>query len=274
MLHNASVPELWRRFTVYLPRMLAAALDMTNGQGKAAFVVSYCRVAEFQRRGLVHLHAVVRADPRAGQGLPAHLDAGILAVACRMAAHAVRVSHARGVAVFGEQLDAQVLDTAPEKVRKVAAYIAKYASKSAHDSGALDRRIRHRAELDARGLPRHVRAMTGTAWGLGADPASGHPRLRRHAHCLGFGGLFLTKSRGYSTTFAALRGARAAWRRAELEKRLGIAAISYESRWRAVGVGWRSAAEETFARDAAAALADERRLAWEESRTLELTTTC
>jgi hypothetical protein len=34
-------------------------------------------------------------------------------------------------------------------------------------------------------------------------------RLRDHAHTLGYPGHLITKSRGYSTTFAALRAARA-----------------------------------------------------------------
>ncbi len=47
------------------------------------------------------------------------------------------------------------------------------------------------------------------------DPWAG---LRRWAHLLGFGGHFLTKARRYSTTFAALRAARANYRRDELHE--------------------------------------------------------
>ena len=39
-------------------------------------------------------------------------------------------------------------------------------------------------------------------------PRSADLNLARHAHRLGFGGHFLTKSRRYSTTFGALRDAR------------------------------------------------------------------
>ena len=47
-----------------------------------------------------------------------------------------------------------------------------------------------------------------TAWELGGRPHLAHLGLRRWAHCFGFGGHWLTKSRRYSTTFGVLRAAR------------------------------------------------------------------
>jgi hypothetical protein len=188
--------------------MLAGVLGLTQAEAKGALRVSFCRVAEFQRRGVVHLHAVVRADGPDDGAPPAACGPGEVAVACRMTAAAVRAPHVRGQASFGSQIDVAVLDAEESRARKVAAYVAKYATKSAHDSGALDRRIRHDKDLAHRRLPAHGRRMAETAWRLGAGPDARHLRLRRYAHCLGYGGLFLSKSRRYSTTFAALRSTR------------------------------------------------------------------
>jgi hypothetical protein len=266
VLHNATTPELWRRFTVYLPRMLAGVLGLTQAQARARITLSFCRVAEFQRRGVVHLHAVVRADGPESSAPPGNCGSAELAVACRMTAAAVRAPHVRGRARFGSQIDVAVLDAEESRVRKVAAYVAKYASKSAHDSGALDRRIRHEDDLARRRLPAHERRMAETAWRLGAEAGSQRLRLRRYAHCLGYGGSFLSKSRRYSTTFAALRSNRTAWRRERLEERLGARLRSYESHWKAVGVGWSSAGEALYAKGAAEQLEAMRRVAWEEAR--------
>ena len=265
VLHNAMVPELWRRFTIYLPRALAAVLDMTQSQAAQAYQLAFCRVAEFQRRGSAHLHVVVRADGPNGAAPPAELGSAHLAIACRMAAAAVQASHARGRAVFGTQLDVQMLDTTAAATRKVAAYLAKYATKSSHHSGALDRRIHYPAEMEARPVPHHQKRLVRAAWELGASEDLAPLRLRRRAHCFGYGGLFLTKSLGYSTTFTALRAARADWRRHELETRLGIAGVLYESRWQAVGIGWSSSAEARYACLEAQHLEESRRLAWEEA---------
>lgn len=266
VLHNAMVPELWRRFTIYLPRALAAVLEMPQSQAAQLIHLAFCRVAEFQRRGSAHLHVVVRADGADGTTPPASLTSAQLALACRMAAAAVRASHARGRVVFGTQLDVQVLDADNANVRKVAAYLAKYATKSSHDSGALDRRIHYPAELEARSIPEHHKRLVRAAWALGAEEELAPLRLRRHAHCFGYGGLFLTKSRCYSTTFTRLRAARAEWRRSELEQRLGVGGGLFESRWAAVGIGWSSSAEARYARLQAEHLEESRRLAWEAAR--------
>ena len=48
-----------------------------------------------------------------------------------------------------------------------------------------------------------------SAWQLGDDPQLDGESLRRWAHQFGYGGHCFTKSRRYSTTFKALREARA-----------------------------------------------------------------
>ena len=91
-------------------------------------------------------------------------------------------------------------------------------------------------------------------------------RLRRHAHGLGYGGHFLSKSQRYSTSFSALKAARAAWR--EAMRRGGDAGEtadrSLERRLRAVGVGWTSRGEELWAGCQQRQRIEERRLGNEE----------
>jgi len=89
--------------------------------------------------------------------------------------------------------------------------------------------------------------MVATALELAADPAFCGLNLARHAHHLGYGGHFLTKSRNYSTTFGALRDARAQWREA---RRLGsdvAADQTSEGLWHAAGAGWTNRGELLFA---------------------------
>ena len=53
---------LWARFTIALRRALAAALGIGGRDFPQHARLSYAKVAEYQRRGLVHFHAVIRLD--------------------------------------------------------------------------------------------------------------------------------------------------------------------------------------------------------------------
>src|SRR6516162_6891999 len=55
---NAHAPELWRRTVIGIRRHLAK-LAKTHG---ARVRLSYAKAAEFQRRGLIHFHAIFRLD--------------------------------------------------------------------------------------------------------------------------------------------------------------------------------------------------------------------
>jgi hypothetical protein len=66
VLFNACAPELWRRFTITLRRSLARQAGLTNKALAAQLRVSYAKVAEYQRRGVVHFHAIIRLDGPAG----------------------------------------------------------------------------------------------------------------------------------------------------------------------------------------------------------------
>ena len=177
------------------------------------------------------------------------------------------MSHPRGAARWGEQIDIQVLDDSCEDTTKrVSGYVAKYATKSSDGAGVLDSRIRSAEDLARRHLPAHLRAMAEVAWALGGEAAVESLHLRRHAHGLGYGGHFLSKSRHYSTTLGALKAARAAWR--EAMRRGGDAGEtadrSLERRLRAVGVGWTSRGEELWAGCQQRQRREERRLGNEE----------
>jgi hypothetical protein len=242
VLQNALTPELWRRTAVTLPRALAKVLGVTQRQLAGQVRLSFVKVAEYQRRGLVHLHVVVRADPVGAAGLAA--TAGDVAHACHRAARAVSVVHDRGVAHWGDQVDVRALE--PDGRGRVASYAAKYLSKGAGESGVLDHRITGDEDLRARlaRLDPLTAAMVGTCWRLGADEALAH--LRRHAHGLGFGGFVLSKSEQWSTTFGELRRARSQWREDRRRPADGSAG-PVEARWRAVGTGWSNRGEMIFA---------------------------
>jgi hypothetical protein len=61
-LFNALVGDLWRRTTIALRRELARALGVPARQLNQHVRVSYVKVAEYQARGAVHLHAAIRLD--------------------------------------------------------------------------------------------------------------------------------------------------------------------------------------------------------------------
>jgi hypothetical protein len=62
VLWNALAPELWRRTTIALQRALARLVGLQEQKLRQLVRVSYAKVAEFQRRGAIHFHAVLRLD--------------------------------------------------------------------------------------------------------------------------------------------------------------------------------------------------------------------
>jgi hypothetical protein len=226
-LFNAYLGELWRRTVIAIRRQLATLTGTPVRQVEAAVRLSYVKVAEFQRRGVVHTHALIRLDPEHPDADLAGpwADTAVLVAAIRGAAAAVRAPIPGGsrTARWGGQLDITPL-TYPgphnlsageggvgeaRRVRRIAGYLAKYAVKAAEDLGAPTTRLRHPGQLT--GLAEPAASLIATAWELAGRPEHAPLHLARHAHDLGFRGHFLTKSRRYSTTFTALRAARATW---------------------------------------------------------------
>ncbi|MFF9266208.1 replication initiator [Streptomyces longwoodensis] len=229
VLWNAHAGALWRRFSIYLRREVAKRAGLTQRAFRNHARISFAKVAEYQKRGAVHFHAVIRLDgPEGGDTPPpAWATAELLADAIEAAAVLARIAGPEidGRAhtfTFGRQLDVRTIRSADFDggqeltERAVAAYIAKYATKGAETAtGTLDRPIRFLAELAQVRITDHARRMIRTAWTLGARKELADLRLRAWAHMLGFRGHFSTKSRRYSTTLGALRDARAQWRRSQ-----------------------------------------------------------
>jgi hypothetical protein len=261
VLWNALCPELWRRTTIAIRRALARMIGVSTRHLPNLLRVSFAKVAEYQQRGTVHLHAVVRLDPADDSDAPVlPADAASLAVAIRLAASTVSVpfpAGISGVARWGSQIDVRVITSQQQNVaiggdrgrdgqnpvsadaRAVANYVAKYATKSTDAGGVLDRRLRGLEDLDIRGVTGHLRRLVETAWRLGER--ADLPRLRAWAHTLGFGGHWLTKSRRYSVTFAYLRAERQAWRMARQSERAGDPSeMVTMGTWKWVGTGWQT----------------------------------
>lgn len=267
VLWNAHATELWRRTTIGIQRYLAKVMGVSSSRFTDHARLSYAKVVEYQQRGLVHLHIVIRLDGAAGPAdRPSEsltidrLESAVLG-ACRRAHLTYPMTEGvSGEIRWGEQIDVRrvTLDSvAPEAV---AAYIAKYATKSTDAFGRLDRRLRQ-SDLDRLDVRPHLERLVRTAWDLGDRPALEHLKLRRWAHTLGFRGHWLTKSRRYSTTLGALRSARTQWS----ASRGGVVPVGPESvavkDWRYLGLGWDNHGDEWLARTAATAAAEARQLA-------------
>jgi hypothetical protein len=216
VIWNNALGELWRRTTIYLPRILARLTGMTQKRLRERVRVSYVKVAEFQRRGVVHFHALWRLDA-AGDELappPEAFDAQLLADAITAALPKAIVPAEDEDADpygWGRQHEVRALDLGGDlqEAARVAGYIAKYATKSTEDAGGVGYRIEKAHELGGLRCREHARRLITSAWQLGEREEVDTERMRRWAHRFGFGGHCFTKSRRFSTTFKALREARA-----------------------------------------------------------------
>lgn len=237
VLWNNHASELWRYFSIYLRREIAARAGLTQKAAREQSRVSFGKVAEYQKRGAVHFHAVIRFDGPDGPDSPppawATLD--LLADAIRAAAARVRVvvpakpEHGfvnDWVLAWGEQIDVQPIGAFGNgeelTEQAVASYVAKYATKAAETTGAVDQPVGNKEALVLLGVPDHPRRLMETCMDL--DGAYPDRRLRAWAHMLGFRGHFSTKSRRYSTTLGALRQVRADYRAAQQRASLGLPA--------------------------------------------------
>jgi hypothetical protein len=212
-LWNANLGALWRRTITYLPRELAALGGLSVAALRAQVRVAYAKVAEFQARGSVHVHAVIRLDgpdgpdtAPAGGATAQRLAEAVARTAARVAVTVAGPDGRELIVRWGSQVDTRPItadrDAGDGHGAGVAGYLAKYATKDAQTGGGLDRRIRVEGVIERAELSDHARALMRCAWTLSP----------RWAHSLGFRGHFLTKARRYSVTFAALRSVRAEYR--------------------------------------------------------------
>jgi hypothetical protein len=297
VLWNALAPELWRRTTIAVYRTLARLVGLQEGELRRLVRVSYAKVAEFQRRGAIHFHAVIRLDGATECRCPGCLappsepfTADLLEDALRLAVPAVRVpcppledGGPERYARWGDQLDVRNItkadgDAGELSAEQVAGYIAKYATKGTENFGSgLDRRVGAADLQHLDKLPAHVAELVRACWELGGRPELDSLRLRAWAHMLGFGGHWSTKSRRYSTTMTVLRRARVAfakrrrardgvpldaWGRPEDDQAVVVVAA-----WVFVGAGYATEGERWLALSAAARAREQRRIAREELTT-------
>jgi hypothetical protein len=300
---NCWAGELWRRTTIAITRALRP-LEVMYG---VKLRISYGKVAEYQRRGVVHFHALIRLDTRD----PDNLDA-ILAPPADITARDLAELVADTVATvsfethpyadtghtwpmhWGPQLDVRPvgnLGTGEITSEAVAAYLAKYATKATETTGLPPTgRMTAEAAEHYSDAHTHLGCLIAYAYQLGGLPhdwttdeqkADWHKtwgKLRRWTHMLGFGGHFSTKSRRYSTTHKALRAQRRAWHRTSRTdwRRRHIDRLEHEHddettlivcQLTLAGIGWNTTADAQLAADAADRARAHRQLVKEERRT-------
>jgi len=212
VLWNANASKLWNNTIQTIRRALAEAAGLNQRNLKSVAQVHYLKVAELQRRGLVHFHVVLRADGPGdpGEPVPSWLSIELLR---RVVRQSIRKSSVvvpdREDYRWGQLLDVQDLGTQSEDTGAVASYLAKYVTKTTEGSTELAHRFTSRRQIVSLVDDPHVRRLVLTSWNLARRPEFEPFHLRDHAHTFGFTGLPITKSRSYSTTFAALRSSRA-----------------------------------------------------------------
>ncbi|MET7820035.1 replication initiator [Micromonospora zamorensis] len=70
VLWNAYTRDLWQRLHRNLYESLASSQGMSRTAARQTVRVAYAKVAEYQRRGSIHFHAVTRFDGPGGPGDP------------------------------------------------------------------------------------------------------------------------------------------------------------------------------------------------------------
>jgi ribosomal protein L44E len=277
---NNQTGELWRRTAQHAARLLDRHAKQHGDQGRVR--LSYGKVAEYQRRGVVHYHALIRLDgidpdnPDVVIPPPEWANALVLSHVVRTAIEATGyytkphpANPGGWLITWGRQLDIRPLRLRGDRAiddAAVAGYLAKYATKSTDATGHVSKRITP-ATIGIYADDTHPGRLIDAAWTLGN--AADYERLIRWAHMLGFGGQFFSKSKRYSTTFKALRKVRTDWRRRGHRQRridtqlatgrdedttIVLNTLTY------VGSGWHTTGDALLA-NTSAAMARERRRA-------------
>ena len=271
---NNSTGELWRRTKQAIERHLNQ-LARHRGLPYGARV-SHGKAAEYQARGAVHFHVLLRLDGHdeddPGRLLPppSGITVADLQDATRHAAATISFLTSPHPAMsagwrigWGSELDVRAITvrgTGTVTDLMVASYLAKYSTKGTEVTGHASKRLTPAiVDLYADAAGTHAERLIHACWKLGHHP--GYASLQRWAHMLGFGGHFLTKARNYSITFADLRAARIIYRRtqdpgpehqpirtaehADEETTLIVGHLTY------AGTGWKTSGDALLASTAA-----------------------
>ncbi len=267
---NNHTGELWRRTKQAIERHLN---QLARHRGLPYGVrVSHGKAAEYQARGAVHFHVLLRLDGHderdPGRLLPPPpgITVADLEDATRHAAATITyltpphpASPSGWFIAWGDELDVRSITmrgTGTVTDLMVASYLAKYSTKGTEVTGHASKRLTPvTIDLYADAAGTHAERLVYTCWQLGHHPD--YTSLQRWAHMLGFGGHFLTKARNYSATFADLRAARITYRRtqdpgpehqplrtadhADVETTLIVGNLSY------AGTGWKTTGDALLA---------------------------
>ncbi len=137
VLWNANAGELWRRTTIGIARALANLAGVPRNELRRSVRISFAKVVEYQRRGSVHVHAVVRLDAAAEvtETPPAPFDADLLTEAIARAVRTVSVpapstGGVTGSFRWGPQLDLRPIGGDGAVPTAIPGYLSNYATKS------------------------------------------------------------------------------------------------------------------------------------------------
>jgi hypothetical protein len=233
VLWNVQSARLWNRTIEQVRRHLALSEGIAPNDFRYHARLSYLKVAEFQRRGLVHFHAILRVD---GPGEPFSSPSKFLSTPLLIDVITKVVSQFTIAGVddeiipWGHQFRVTDASNLRHDDLRIASYIAKYATKTSTDSLDLARRFHHRREIRHLDAQPHHKRLALTAWDLALEPELQDLNLRLHAHSFGYRGQLITKSRYYSTRFQDLRGARSAYMSSPEADDLVAGTFTYEGR--------------------------------------------
>jgi hypothetical protein len=281
---NLASGELWRRTRIGIERFIRHRAQAV-GVDPETVKVTYGKAAEMQRRAVIHFHAIIRLDGTQPGNRGATLDPSAQLGALDLVD---AVEYAAGATAFttkphpirpagwrigwGAQLDVRVIKVGADGEitdGMVAAYLAKYATKSTEATGHVSTRLSDETvNLYADPDGSHTERLVEACWMLG-QPREWR-RLRRWAHMLGFGGHYATKSHDFGVTFSYIRNQRVVFRRAtrtgpetddqvpEQETTLVVNFLQF------VGAGWHTIGDALLANDSAARAREHQRVAREQ----------
>ncbi len=218
VLWNAHASALWSRTVQEARRNLAGAVGVERERLGEVAHLHYVKVAELQLRGMVHFHALFRVDT---EDDGSRIEVADVVSALQRAISMTVLKDGDQRFLWGRVFDVRDIGASVRDTHGVASYLAKYVTKTAGGSIELARRFQSRREIAVRVGNRHLRRLALEAWDMGCE---------RSANTLGYSGQFITKSRGYSTNFQALRAARAAFWIPEPESDGVEATYTYDGR--------------------------------------------
>jgi hypothetical protein len=189
VIWNNTVGELWRCTTIYLRRHIARHAGVTQAAAERRVAPAYAKVGEYHKRGLVHLHALIRLDRAMPEYRREELRPPDALFTIEVLEQAVRSAvsevHANGSKYlgsprvrWGDELDVRPLSDRGRSARGAAGYLAKYATKGTEQAGGLLHRVKA-SEVETVRVRPHVRAHLQAAFELHAKAEPQADAVRR-----------------------------------------------------------------------------------------------